>query len=309
MENTEQITGQTQTSAQVSTPTTTPKDERFASYLALQDKVEKEGSFSTDDSATQKPSEGVKQDDVQVTPTEQKGERKYQNDYHRRISVLTKREKKKDAIINELQARLAKLENASKQPEKELTEDNFATTAEYQRYLAKETAKKEIREEISKREAQAEKLRQTEAETEQFRENWGRRAQATLQPEEIEEYTGFIKAGVDPEEIFESGVLEFMQDSDVGPRMMYHFLRNPELIERLNSLKPTVLAARLMQIENITRQELSKVTPQKHGATVAKNPVLTRAPDPIGQVGAAGTGGGMKSDEELADEYRRKYKR
>ena len=294
--------GLDQSPSVASTPTP-DKSGRMAEYYAMNEPVAStEGSVATPVPPEPEPSQAVETPPKESAPkgdavqSEGKG-------YDRRVRVLTARETEYKKKISAMEERLARLEGPAKK--QEISRDGYQTQAEYDRVVAKEAAKEALSEEISTMKQQEDAQRGVQ----EFRQTLAQKAKATMAPAEIEHYRGMIAEGADPEQLFTPAVREFLDDSEMGMRMMYTLMSHPELIDRVNALKGTTLAARMLQLEDLTARDLQGMRKMSEGATASaavQTPQVSKAPAPIGDFGAQGGSAANLSDEErLALYYKR----
>jgi hypothetical protein len=225
--------------------------------------------------------------------------RQKQSGHERRIEVLTARTKQDKEKIGRLESEIAKLKEAKPQPK--LSRDHFATEDEY------EDHRDAVRKEDLKREVRLENLQEQLEETSasNFKQTWTQKVSAFYQaPEDVQRYRQTLQwakaNGVNPHQ----DVHDYVQDVEVGPVMLEYLLSNPQVLNAINGSKPVVRASRLMQLEQAILQSLqSPPSEQPQSRTPQTQQRVSRAPDPVGQVGNGGAP--ASSDGDTVAEVRR----
>ncbi len=156
---------------------------------------------------------------VEETPVEPK-EDKLPKGIERRFAKLTKQKHEDRHRIEQLEAQLAQRE-AAQQPVK--TREDF-TEDEWIEYVAEQKATKLLRD----RDAASAQAREQEALAAEASTAW--QAKISRYQEEMPDWAEVVgSADVDlPVE-----AIQYMNDSEVGPRMAYHLAQNPEEAERI----------------------------------------------------------------------------
>lgn len=159
----------------------------------------------------------------------------------------------------------AKSRPAPVEEAKEPKPEDFATVQEY----AKAYAKYEVGQaRKADQEAQAQERAQAEAAavTQAFQK---RLAQAV---KDIPDYQAVIDGS---DAIARTHILNYLVESEVGPKLQYHLAKNPDVLDRLNSLSPIKAIAELGKLE--TKLE-AKPEPK---VETAKLNSVSQAPAPI----------------------------
>lgn len=164
-----------------------------------------------------------------------------------------------------LEARLKELESKAAPKEQTVDEEpkpeQFTDAFEYARALAEWTAEKKLQER-DKQEAE----RKVQLEREQFLETWAGRVKQTM--EELEDYEETI-ASSDVE--VSNPVRDAIMESDLGPQILYHLAKNPEIADRWKSLSVTAAMREVGKLEAQLERKPEKTT-------VA---AVSKAPNPI----------------------------
>lgn len=166
--------------------------------------------------------------------------------------------------------------------EQEPKPDDFKTVGEYTDALVKFRVKKELASE------KAEAARRREEEERAARaQEFGKRMDAAR--EKYSDFQTVLQAieGTDLDRVH-ADVVEYIQESDHGPDLLYHLAKNRDVLDRLRKLSPRRFIAELGKLEvkweeppkpsadPSTGQKLSDIA-----ATPAPQPAISRAPAPI----------------------------
>jgi hypothetical protein len=253
-------------------------------------------------------------------------ERKKQEfEWDRRVRVLTAQKKSQaDAhardmqeMRKQLQDLQDKIEGHGKEQPKAKRE-NFVSDEEWIDHRIKTGT-----EEITQKQMQDYQRQQTERQEQEqaqqaFRQNWTTIVESNFgSPEDKAEFIHLVQNTPDT---LNKGIHEFIQNSDVGPRMLHAMLLRPDYVEALNKMPESVRTARLVQLETAIYTHLQGES-EKQQATVqttqpsvpirqtaAQPQKASRAPAPIGSVGNSGSSASL-SDQPDIDQvmaYKRK---
>jgi hypothetical protein len=150
-------------------------------------------------------------------------------------------------------------------------ESDFTDYFEYQRALARYEIRKELQPEIEKAAQSAREIREEES----------RQAKLSAHEKRVAEFAknvpDFREVAEEAESIaVRQDIMPVLQqlvtESDIGPQLIYHLGKNPEIVDRLNRMDAVSVARELGRLE-------AKLTPQKARTT-------SNAPDPIKPVKA-----------------------
>jgi hypothetical protein len=157
-------------------------------------------------------------------------------------------------------------------------------------------------------------LQEQEQAQQAFRQHWTTMVESNFgSPEDKAEFIQLVQNTPDT---LNKGIHEFIQNSDVGPRMLHAMLLRPDYVEALNKMPESVRTARLVQLETAiythlqgeseTQQTTQPSVPIRQ--TAAQPQKASRAPAPIGSIGNNGSSAPL-SDQPDIDQvmaYKRK---
>lgn len=147
-----------------------------------------------------------------------------------------------------LENRLRKLEGG----DKKVTKEDFPSEEAYFRYIAGEELKKSA--------AQAEQLREIEEAKAARYNSWSEKIKACIAPEELEDYSEAARAyGVDVSKAIGDDASEFIESSEVGPRILYMILENPRIAETLKNSRPFRAVRILSTLEAVASEAVKKM--------------------------------------------------
>jgi len=288
------ISTQSETQSQP-TPVAGSYESRVAEYHEL-NSTKSEGSDSVDVSKKDsKPSVDV--ETKATTTTEKPAEKKHESGWERRNRIL---KQKNDALIKRLEALEQKI-NAPTQAAttKEKEPHEYDSYAEYLKDIAKSQAQTTLNETLREQSERFGKEQSQQEAINNFKKDWAGRTKSLLAPEEMSEFTEMFADGWNPEEEFTPEALEYIEQSPVGPKMMYELGKNPEYLAMLKQYKGIGLAAKLLQIEQVLAGGV-KPTQQ----TTESKPAVSKAPHPTGEFSGQG-GAGATTDDDLIARYKR----
>lgn len=185
------------------------------------------------------------------------------NQYLERLAA-EKRADELERKVNELETKSRPAPEAEKaQPKPE----DFTTVAEYTDALTdwkvdKKFAEREQQQAADKAKAEA------EAATKAFQT----RLAAAIK--EIPDYQEVIDSS---EAIARHHILNYLIESDIGPKLQYHLAKNPDVLDRLNQLSPIKAIAELGKLET----KLEKPVEPKAEAKLNSVVPVSQAPAPI----------------------------
>lgn len=185
-------------------------------------------------------------------------------------------EKRAEQLEQELQAFKQKSRPAPEAP-KEPKPDDFATVAEYTDALVSYRVEQKLAAEQDKREREAAEREQAERARE-----FGKRIAAAR--EKHDDFDDVLKsiAGTDLDRVHKD-VTEYIQESELGPDLLYHLAKNPDVLDRLRKLSPRRFIAELGKLEAKWEAPApAKDTPSLSDiATTTSTPAVSKAPAPI----------------------------
>lgn len=169
------------------------------------------------------------------------------------------------------------------EPPKEPKPEDFKTVAEYTDALVNFRVEQRFQSDAAKRESEA----AAEVEAERQRQFGERMAKIR---EEHVDFDDVLKslAGTDLDRVHKD-VVEAIQESEHGPRLLYHFGKNPDVLSRLRKLSPKAFIREIGKLEAkwesaapAQSSEPSKTpTLTEVAATPTTPPAVSRAPAPI----------------------------
>lgn len=289
-----------------------PKNEgssKYSDYYALNKESDGAGSPEGANEPTDPSIEGVKPGakapDAKESPAQADPQPKKEKvpDWQRRISVLTAREKSQAAEMQELRRQVAELsrsrtEGQVQQPKK-LARENFLSDEEYLDHVADFKAEEKLNTKIQELQKQGEVSRESEAAHREFRSSWLQKVQSNFPREEDRREFGELLRGA--KDNLHQDIHDFMQNSDVGPKMLRVLREYPDFAEALNKLPSSVRSTRLAQVEQTLYTELQQEyaaaaaaqvqAPAQRPSSAApaqQRPRVSQAPAPTGPVGNSG---------------------
>lgn len=281
------------------TPVAGSYESRVAEYHEL-NKTEAEGSVKVEESKTDsKPSADVEQ--KATTTAEKPTEKKHESGWERRNRILKQKNESLQKRIDAIEQKL----NAQAQPAKQEKQPHeYESYADYIKDVAKNQAQDALNATLRE---QSEKLGKEQSELEAvtaFKKDWGTRTRNVLAKEEIDEFNEMFADGWNPEEEFAPEALEYIEQSPIGPKMMYELGRNPEYLAMLKQYKGVGLIAKLLQVEQLFS---GGVKPTQQSVEPIK-PAVSKAPPPTGEFNGQG-GAGAVTDDDLIARYKRQNPR
>ncbi len=208
-------------------------------------------------------------------------ERKQNPKIEKRFSEITRQREEARAEAQRerearsaLEARLAELERQSA-PKQEVKVDQepqphqFEDAFEYAKALADYRVEQRFRQE-----KEAQEQARVQAERAKTQETWMQKLVAAKA--EMPDFDEMIASAADTP--IADHIRDAVMDSDVGPKLLYHFASNPEVVEQLSKMTPARALRELGKLE--TRFESKEEKPP----TVARS----KAPEPIQPIRGAG---------------------
>ena len=158
---------------------------------------------------------------------------------------------------------------------KEPVPEDFKTVAEYSRALAKFWAAEEIQAERDK----AEQQRQSAIKAERERA-YAKRIDAAR--EKYDDFEEVIKSlsGTESDQV-PMDVAEYIQESEFGAELLYHFAKHPDERDRLRKLSPRRFIAELGKLETKWEKQPETAAKLSEVAATAPVPAVSKAPAPI----------------------------
>lgn len=206
--------------------------------------------------------------------------------------------------------RLRESEKSGSAPAKESKEpkpEDFATVAEYTDALVSYRVEQRLNDEKAKSAREADE----QAKAKRQREYAKRLAQTKAKHDDYDEVLGSI-AGTDLEQV-PNDVIEYIQESDSGPELIYHLAKNPDVLDRLRALSPRRFIAELGKLEAKFEAdtEAQKTTPLSEAAKPSQVPlkVVSKAPAPIAPLDTAGVAPVAKKPEDMSVAELREHRR
>lgn len=169
------------------------------------------------------------------------------------------------------------------EPPKEPKPEDFKTVAEYTDALVNFRVEQRFQADAAKREADAAK----QAEAERQRQYAERAAKVREEHPDFEDVLNSLK-GTELDNIH-GDVIEAIQESEHGPRLVYHLAKNPDELRRLRKLSPKAFIREIGKLE--AKWESAAPAPSSEttktptltevAATTTTPPAVSRAPAPI----------------------------
>lgn len=239
-------------------------------------------------------------------------------DWERRERVMTARNKTQaeaharemEATRKELAELRAKIEGKHEKPK--LKRENFVSDEEYLETLAERKAEEKLAAQMQGYQKQSYENQVRQEAQQEFKRGWTSKVHNNFRDEsERREFVAMVEET--PDNLHQE-IHEFVQNSDVGPRMLHVMLQRPEYIDALNQLPASVRATRLGQLESaIYSQMQSSRAPAQPRQQAPSRPAAalqraTRAPAPIGSVGNSGSSAAPEDlpDQDQVAAYKRK---
>jgi len=285
-----------------------PREKHTARLMELnKDDVETLGDVT-------KPTENkpTRNDVVKTDLKPKKDERPRIDSNDRRIAQLDAQKKamqaKHDLEMQDLKREFAELKAAMnpKKVEPVKTEKDFANKAEFDRYQMEQIANKANDERfIAFKKEQEQKLAQ-EQEVQKFRQDFSQRIHDNFDSQdEISEFNEMLKV---PDSLSKD-IHEYIQNSEIGPRMLKFFFLRPDLAQGLERMPVNMRTARLSQLEtslwNERQQErVNARSTQANAGQPARK--VTAAPAPIGSLSTGGQSDGEVDGAAAVAAYKKR---
>jgi hypothetical protein len=206
-----------------------------------------------------------------------------------RFSELTAQKKAAMARAEDAERRIRELEEKVKatetkaspvDPDAKPNPDTFKDAFAYAEALASWSANQAIKQERIRAETE-----KTKSEQQQMLDSWNKRVIET--EKEIPDYREIVS---DSSVQVSDAVRDAIFESDIGPKLIHHLALNPEVAEKLSSMKPARAVLELGKLEASLTKSPSKPTLSE----------ISKAPAPISPVkGAAASAGPIGADGEF----------
>ena len=205
-------------------------------------------------------------------------ERKQNPKLEKRFSEITRQREEARAEAQRerearlaLEARIAALEKPLPQRveiEQEPQPHQFSDAFEYAKALTDYRVEQRLAQE-----KQAQESARVQAEKQKVFDDWSKRVVAAKA--DLPDFDAMVQSASDV--VIPDHITEAILESDVGPRVLYHFAENPELVKELSAMKPIKA---LREIGKLEKQFEAK----------AEKPAVARskAPEPIQPIRANG---------------------
>lgn len=200
--------------------------------------------------------------------------------------------------------KLAEVEAKSRPATVEVKEpkpEDFATVALYTDALVDFKLEKKSREQA----AQQEKQRIADATAAADREFGKRVAEVVKEHPDYANVVGAL-AGTAADQVHVD-VLEYIKESDVGPRILYHLAKNPSELERLQKLSPRKAIADLGKLELKLEKPADKTAAISDAASIART--VSQAPAPITPIDASASTVVQKDPAKMTFQELREHER
>jgi len=192
--------------------------------------------------------------------------------YLERIAAETRAEKAERELA-EIKAKSRPVQQSEDKPPKA---EDFATVAEFTEALTDYKVAKKFEAE----KARQEKERQDAEKATREREFNARVAAAKTEFDDFDDVMGSI-AGTEMDRVH-GDVIEYLQESEHGARLMYTLAKTPETLDRLRKLSPRRFIAELGKLETKWDKQPEKTASLSDvAASSAAAPAVSKAPAPI----------------------------
>ena len=185
--------------------------------------------------------------------------------------------------IKDLESQIAAFKETASKPHEELTEEQFATKADYLRWLAHDQNQKDFA---------TLQNQQNEAYLKQLQEQQrmlviAEREEALFPAEKRTEYVQVVNAAYEAgmKSALENNpdIMQFIDNSQMGPRILYHFAMMPkDMIAIAENPNPTTRQFMLAQLESGLYNHFVKGAGNKQQPNPAPNTNPNPAPNPSG---------------------------
>ena len=210
--------------------------------------------------------------------------------------------------VRELEERLKKLEGNGDKP---VSRKDFPTDEAYYRYIAQEEMKNVAA-------AQEEQTRAREQMAGRY-QAWGEKIAACISKDEMEDYQDSVKDAGALAEYLGEDTMGYIEQSEVGPRMLYMILTNPRIAETLKNSHKYRTVQLLGGLEGVALKAVKELQKATSGGSVSSaeaekagsvQSVAEQRPAPRA-TGALGNGSGVKdfssmTPNEMAANLQRK---
>ena len=215
-----------------------------------------------------------------------------------------KRIDKQTVKIRALEAQIAELQKVKAQ-EKELPRykrENFATDEEFEAHQDKIDDQRISSKLITEKEKDLVAAK-TSAEEEAFAINWQGKVENNFEgdPEGRAELATEIQNNAGKINGWHQDIHDYLEGSDVSPRMMQVLLLRPDIVDQIASSKPIIRAKLLGRLES----EIEAVMSAKAVPPQAAKPAVTKAPAPTGTIGVGNSN--VLPEDETEDVAYSKY--
>jgi hypothetical protein len=218
------------------------------------------------------------------------------NEYNLRMQS----ERRARELEEELSSFKAKAPQAQPREDAEPKPSDFKDAVEYTNALVDWKVKQKLNE----REQQQQQQREADERNARI-QTWNERQEAAKA--EIDDYEDVVGAADVPIRPY---LQEAIVESEIGPRLAYHFAKNPAELERLNKLSPDSALRELGKLE--TKFEKSSASSEPTPVEITKratSPPVSRAPAPIEPIRSVSASQVSKDPAMLSfDDYRAQRK-
>lgn len=212
---------------------------------------------------------------------EQQEAPKKDNSVQKRIDELTRKSREAEREAQYWQQRALGNEKTAEKPLEEPKLEDFEDPKEFIKAATKYAIQEEKKALAAERASEAEaKVLETKTSTWVERQNSAR--------ESITDYDEVVSSADLP---VQNHIRDALLDSEKGPELVYHLAKNPDVLDRLNSLSP------LQAAMEIGRLEAKLATP-----AAASKPV-SNAPPPIKTVGSGRTNAAQDPSNMTQEQY------
>jgi hypothetical protein len=188
-------------------------------------------------------------------------------------------EQRAENLQRQLEQTNAKSRPAAEEAPKEPKSSDFATVAEYTDALVKYRVAETLKSEREKQEREVAE----QAAAERVRKFQERIAEATKKYSDFEEVVHSLARS--EHDLVPNDVIEFMQESEFGTDLLYHFAKDPKTLDRFRKLSP---ARRLAELGKLEAKYETPAQPKQESslsqvaaAAIASQTAGSKAPAPI----------------------------
>lgn len=232
---------------------------------------------------TQQAPEAEKVEKVEAAPEAEKSpERDEQGKFRKpvqpRIDELTRQRREAERERDYWRAQAALRQETEAPKAEKPTPDKFTDYNEYVEALAEWKADQKIETKLAERE----KVQAEKSAAEKRAQAWRESTEAVQK--EMPDFNEVIEAAADTP--ISNHLREIMDESDNRAKLLYHFAKNPDVVEKLNAMSPTAAAREVGRIEVAFDRPATPPVEKVEEETPPPPVKRTNAPPPAKQSGS-----------------------